>query len=176
MTAASGPIKEAAEALAALDVATALAQLAVDRNYVRPEVDGSLDFCIEGGRHPVVEQSLVADGGPFVANDCDLSPPLQAPPSFPPRPAREDGVGVGRIWLLTGPNMAGKSTFLRQVALTRPRADGQLRAGARARIGVVDRVFSRVGARTISRAGDRRSWSRWWRPRRSSTGDASARS
>ena len=147
VTAASGPIKEAAEALAALDVATALAQLAVDRDYVRPEVDGSLDFRIEGGRHPVVEQSLVADGGPFVANDCDLSPPLQAPPSFPPRPAREDGVGVGRIWLLTGPNMAGKSTFLRQNALIAILAQmGSFVPARSARIGAVDRLFSRVGA------------------------------
>ncbi len=147
MTAASGPIKEAAEALAALDVATALAQLAVDRDYVRPEVDGSLDFRIEGGRHPVVEQSLVADGGPFVANDCDLSPPLQAPPSFPPPPAREDGVGAGRIWLLTGPNMAGKSTFLRQNALIAILAQmGSFVPARSARIGAVDRLFSRVGA------------------------------
>ena len=147
VTAASGPIKEAAEALAALDVATALAQLAVDRDYVRPEVDGSLDFRIEGGRHPVVEQSLVADGGPFVANDCDLSPPLQAPPSFPPPPAREDGVGVGRIWLLTGPNMAGKSTFLRQNALIAILAQmGSFVPARSARIGAVDRLFSRVGA------------------------------
>ena len=60
VTAAAGPIKEAAEALAALDVAAALAQLAVERDYVRPEVDGSLDFVIEGGRHPVVEQALLA--------------------------------------------------------------------------------------------------------------------
>ena len=74
VTAAAGPIKDAAEALAALDVAAALAQLAVEQTYVRPEVDGSLDFVIEGGRHPVVEQALLADGGPFVANDCDLSP------------------------------------------------------------------------------------------------------
>ena len=63
----------------------------------------SLDFVVEGGRHPVVEQALVRGGGPFVANDCDLSPPADA--------------GAGRIWLVTGPNMAGKSTFLRQNAL-----------------------------------------------------------
>ena len=74
VTAATGPIKEAADALASLDVAAALAQLAVEQDYVRPEVDGSHDFVIEGGRHPVVEQALVTDGGPFVANDCDLSP------------------------------------------------------------------------------------------------------
>ncbi len=103
VTAAADAIKEAAEALAILDVACALAQLAVERDYVRPEVDASLDFVIEGGRHPVVEQALAGDGGPFVANDCDLSPPPSA--------------AAGRIWLLTGPNMAGKSTFLRQNAL-----------------------------------------------------------
>ena len=79
VTAAAAAIKDAAEALAILDVATALAQLAVERHYVRPEIDGSLDFIIEGGRHPVVEQALAGDGGPFVANDCDLSPPPQAP-------------------------------------------------------------------------------------------------
>ena len=138
MTAAAGPIKEAAEALAALDVAAALAQLAVEQDYVRPEVDGSLDFVIEGGRHPVVEQALVADGGPFVANDCDLS----APPSLP---ASEGG--AGRICLLTGPNMAGKSTFLRQNALIAILAQmGSFVPARRARIGVVDRLFSRVGA------------------------------
>src|SRR4029079_13899437 len=103
VTAASAAIKDAAGALAILDVATALAQLAVERHYVRPEIDASLDFIVEGGRHPVVEQVLAGDGGPFVANDCDLSPPPQAP--------------HGRIYLLTGPNMAGKSTYLRQNAL-----------------------------------------------------------
>jgi DNA mismatch repair protein MutS len=133
VTAAAAPIKDAAEALAQLDVATALAQLAVTHDYVRPEVDGSLDFVIEGGRHPVVEQALASDGGPFVANDCDLSPP-------PP-------LDAGRIWLLTGPNMAGKSTFLRQNALIAVLAQmGSFVPARRARIGVVDRLFSRVGA------------------------------
>ena len=133
VTAAAGPIKEAAEALAALDVAAALAQLAVDQNYVRPEVDDSHDFVIEGGRHPVVEQALLADGGPFVANNCDLSPLPQQ--------------GAGRICLLTGPNMAGKSTFLRQNALIAIMAQmGGFVPARRAKIGVVDRLFSRVGA------------------------------
>ena len=139
VTAAAGPIKEAAEALAALDVAAALAQLAVEQDYVRPEVDGSHDFVIEGGRHPVVEQALLADGGPFVANDCDLSPL--------PLPASGKGAGPGRICLLTGPNMAGKSTFLRQNALIAIMAQmGSFVPARRARIGVVDRLFSRVGA------------------------------
>ncbi len=133
VTAAVDPIKEAADALAALDVAAALAQLAVEQSYVRPEVDGSLDFVIEGGRHPVVEQALLADGGPFVANDCDLS-------ALPQQ-------GAGRICLLTGPNMAGKSTFLRQNALIAIMAQmGSFVPARRARIGVVDRLFSRVGA------------------------------
>ncbi len=133
VTAAADAIKAAAEALAALDVASALAQLAVAHDYVRPEVDSSLAFTIEGGRHPVVEQALATDGGPFVANDCDLSPP----------PAHK----AGRIWLLTGPNMAGKSTFLRQNALIAIMAQmGSFVPARRAIIGVVDRLFSRVGA------------------------------
>src|SRR5262249_23084860 len=107
VTAASADIKAAAEALAVLDVAAALAELAVERRYVRPQIDGSLDFVIEGGRHPVVEQTLAGDGGPFVANDCDLSPP----------PGAAEKASPGRIYLLTGPNMAGKSTYLRQNAL-----------------------------------------------------------
>ena len=109
------------------------AALAVERDYVRPEVDGSLDFVIEGGRHPVVEQALQQDGGPFVANDCDLSPPA--------------GESAGRIYVVTGPNMAGKSTFLRQNALIAVLAQmGSFVPAKRARIGVVDRLFSRVGA------------------------------
>jgi DNA mismatch repair protein MutS len=133
VTTAAADIKAAAEALAVLDVATALAQLAVERRYVRPEIDGSLDFVIEGGRHPVVEQALAGDGGPFVANDCDLSPPPQG----------KDG----RIYLLTGPNMAGKSTYLRQNALIAILAQmGSFVPARRARIGAIDRLFSRVGA------------------------------
>jgi DNA mismatch repair protein MutS len=133
VTAAAAAIKAAAEALAALDVTTALAELAVAHHYVRPEVDGTLDFIVEGGRHPVVEQALAADGGPFVGNDCDLSPP--------------SAEGAGRIWLLTGPNMGGKSTFLRQNALIAILAQmGSFVPARRAKIGVVDRLFSRVGA------------------------------
>src|SRR6202040_3765896 len=115
-----------------LDVTAGLAELAAERAYVRPETDGSLDFIIEGGRHPVVEQALLADGGPFVANDCDLAPP---------------GAAAGRIWLLTGPNMGGKSTFLRQNALIAILAQmGSFVPARRAKIGAVDRLFSRVGA------------------------------
>jgi DNA mismatch repair protein MutS len=128
---------EAAEALAAVDVAAALASLAAERDYVRPEVDASLAFAIAGGRHPVVEQALAKDGGPFIANDCDLSPPALA----------EDKEAAGRIWLVTGPNMAGKSTFLRQNALIAVLAQmGSFVPAKAARIGVIDRLFSRVGA------------------------------
>ncbi len=129
----SAPIKQCAEALARLDVASALAALATERDYARPHVDGSHDFIIEGGRHPVVERALARDGTPFVANDCDLSPPKDA--------------DAGQIWLLTGPNMAGKSTFLRQNALIAILAQmGSFVPAKRAHIGVVDRLFSRVGA------------------------------
>src|SRR5436190_3278417 len=131
--AASDDLRAAAHAFALLDVATALAKLAVDDNYVRPEVDASLGFAVEGGRHPVVEQALKRDGQPFIANACDLSP----------SPARKSG----QIWLITGPHMAGKSTFLRQNALIALLAQiGSYVPASRARIGVVDRLFSRVGA------------------------------
>jgi DNA mismatch repair protein MutS len=140
--AASDDLRNAAHAFARLDVATALAKLAVDDNYVRPEVDSSLGFAIEAGRHPVVEQALKRDGQPFIANACDLSP---VPPTYPPPQAGR--VGAGQIWLITGPNMAGKSTFLRQNALIALLAQiGSYVPAARARIGVVDRLFSRVGA------------------------------
>jgi DNA mismatch repair protein MutS len=129
--AAADAIKSAAQALATLDVAAALAALAAERDYVRPEVDGGLDFVIEGGRHPVVEQALRDE--PFIANDCDLSPPA--------------GERAGRIYVVTGPNMAGKSTYLRQNALIAVLAQmGSFVPAKRARIGVVDRLFSRVGA------------------------------
>jgi DNA mismatch repair protein MutS len=138
VTAASAAIKAGADALAIIDVVTALAHLAVERDYARPEVDRSLAFAVTGGRHPVVEQALANDGGPFVANDCDLSPP-----ALPPPPA----ANAGRIWLLTGPNMAGKSTFLRQNALIAVLAQmGSFVPARIAHIGVVDRLFSRVGA------------------------------
>ncbi len=120
-------ISSAAEALAVLDVTAALAELAADEGWVRPRVDNSLAFAIEGARHPVVEAALKASGAPFVANDCDLSDE--------------------RLWLLTGPNMAGKSTFLRQNALIAVLAQmGAFVPARAAHIGVVDCLFSRVGA------------------------------
>jgi DNA mismatch repair protein MutS len=119
-------------ALAEIDVAAALAELAVSRDWVRPQVDDSLAFTIEGGRHPVVEAALAERGEPFVANACDLS--------GSPREG-------GRIALVTGPNMAGKSTFLRQNALIAALAQmGSFVPARRAHVGVVDRLFSRVGA------------------------------
>jgi len=131
--AASDELRAAAHAFAILDVAIALAKLAVDDNYVRPEVDTSLGFAVEGGRHPVVEQALKRVGQPFIANACDLSP--------------GPGQSSGQIWLITGPNMAGKSTFLRQNALIALLAQiGSFVPASRARIGIVDRLFSRVGA------------------------------
>jgi DNA mismatch repair protein MutS len=132
-----GEIKQTAEALAVLDVAAGLATLAAERDFVRPTVDASMAFVIEGGRHPVVEQALARDGTPFVANDCDLSAP----------DSKDDDANGGRIWLLTGPNMAGKSTFLRQNALIAVLAQaGSFVPARKAHIGVVDRLFSRVGA------------------------------
>ena len=131
--AASDDLRAAAHAFALLDVATALAKLAVDDNYVRPEVDASLGFAIEAGRHPVVEQALKREGQPFIANTCDLSP----------APAQKSG----QLWLITGPNMAGKSTFLRQNALIALLAQiGSFVPAARAKLGIIDRLFSRVGA------------------------------
>ncbi|WP_258052317.1 DNA mismatch repair protein MutS [Mesorhizobium sp. INR15] len=127
-------IRAGADALAAIDVSAALALLSESEAWCRPVVDSSLAFEISGGRHPVVEQALRRSGeGPFVANDCDLSP--------------ENGAKNGAIWLLTGPNMGGKSTFLRQNALIAILAQtGSFVPAASAHIGVVDRLFSRVGA------------------------------
>jgi DNA mismatch repair protein MutS len=127
-------IRAGAAALSEIDVAAAAAVLAASENYCRPVVDDGLSFHIDGGRHPVVEQALrrqLAD--PFVANDCDLSP--------------EGDAKQGAIWLLTGPNMGGKSTFLRQNALIAILAQmGFFVPAAAAHIGIVDRLFSRVGA------------------------------
>ena len=122
-------VARAAAALAALDVAAGLADLAVERRYCRPVLNDGFDFEIKGGRHAMVEAALEETGqGSFVANDCAL--PEEA-----------------RLWLLTGPNMAGKSTFLRQNALIAVMAQmGSFVAAEAARIGVVDRLFSRVGA------------------------------
>jgi DNA mismatch repair protein MutS len=122
-----------AKSLARLDVASALADLARQRHYVRPRIDGSTAFDLKGARHPVVETALAERGEPaFVANDCSLGA------------SADDG---GRLWLLTGPNMAGKSTFLRQNALIAVMAQmGSYVPAESAHIGAVDQLFSRVGA------------------------------
>jgi DNA mismatch repair protein MutS len=141
--AAETEIRAAAHGLAEIDVAAALAELAARETYVRPKVDGSLAFTIEGGRHPVVEQALKADGQSFVGNDCTLGPAKTAEGDGGKAPPVE----AGRIWLITGPNMAGKSTFLRQNALIAILAQAGSYVPARAaHIGMVDAVFSRVGA------------------------------
>ncbi|MFN4204971.1 MAG: DNA mismatch repair protein MutS [Agrobacterium albertimagni] len=134
VVAAAEPIKAAARALAVIDVASGLAALAEEQGYCRPLVDDSRMFAITAGRHPVVEQALRRQAAsPFIANDCDLSP--------------SDTKGPGAIWLLTGPNMGGKSTFLRQNALIAILAQmGSFVPAGAAHIGIVDRLFSRVGA------------------------------
>lgn len=127
----TGELSACAEGAASIDVATSFADLARKRGYVRPQIDESSTFEIRGGRHPVVEQSVRAAGGQqFIPNDCNL------------------GVGdEAQLWLVTGPNMAGKSTFLRQNALIAilAQAGGYVPAEF-AHIGIADRVFSRVGA------------------------------
>lgn len=123
----AGPLGALARALSEIDLTTALAHLAVTENWVRPKVDESRAFDICGGRHPVVEAALQKDGAPFIANDCGLT---DTP-----------------IWLLTGPNMAGKSTFLRQNALLAILAQmGSFVPADKADIGLVSQIFSRVGA------------------------------
>ena len=131
---AGDAIKAAAQGLSILDVSAALAKLAQDENYARPLVDDSRAFDIKGARHPVVELALKKAGGDsFVANDANLGP--------------EAGEDIGNIWLITGPNMGGKSTFLRQNALIAVLAQmGSFVPAASAHIGIVDRLFSRVGA------------------------------
>ncbi|MBX9683463.1 MAG: DNA mismatch repair protein MutS [Hyphomicrobium sp.] len=133
-------------ALAELDCFTALAALAIEQNYVRPIIDDSLTFEIFGGRHPVVQQALAkVRAGPFIDNDCVLGR------AFSPSPVlSSSGFGEttdARLWLVTGPNMAGKSTFLRQNALIAVMAQmGSYVPAKSAHIGIVDRLFSRVGA------------------------------
>ncbi|QBX36247.1 DNA mismatch repair protein MutS [Paracoccus liaowanqingii] len=126
----AGPIGQAARALAEIDLAAAFADLASGEGWVRPRVDDSRAFVITGGRHPVVERALRRKADSFVANDCDLTTGTT--------PA---------IWLLTGPNMAGKSTFLRQNALIAVLAQAGAFVPARAaHLGLVSQLFSRVGA------------------------------
>jgi DNA mismatch repair protein MutS len=127
---ARAEISSCAAALADLDCLSSLAHLARTQNHVRPDIDEGVAFAVKDGRHPVVEAALARDGASrFIANDCTL------------------GTSETTIWLLTGPNMAGKSTFLRQNALIIVMAQmGAFVPASSAHIGVVDRLFSRVGA------------------------------
>ena len=128
----AGAIQAAAEALSALDVAAALAEWAEEANAVRPALDRSTVFRVEAGRHPVVEAAVRREGEAFTPNDCALD---------------ASGEAAARLAIVTGPNMAGKSTFLRQNALLAVLAQAGSFVPARAMtLGVVDRLFSRVGA------------------------------
>ncbi len=122
------PIATTADAIARLDVAAALAERAIEGGWCRPEIVPHACFEVEDGRHPVVEAAVAASGERFVANDCRLSE-------------------QSRLWLVTGPNMGGKSTFLRQNALIAVLAQaGSFVPATSATLGLVDRLFSRVGA------------------------------
>ncbi len=122
------PIAATADALARLDVAASLAELAAEQGWCQPQLVDEPCLAIEGGRHPVVEAALKLTGEPFVSNDVTLAPDR-------------------RLWLVTGPNMGGKSTFLRQNALIVLLAQaGSFVPAKSARLGLVDRLFSRVGA------------------------------
>ena len=124
-----------AHAAAALDLVCGLAQAAAEGLWSEPELAGDTGLVIEGGRHPVAEPLLEAQGRAFVANDCRMGE-------------------AGRLWLLTGPNMAGKSTFLRQVAIIALMAQvGSFVPAAHARLGIVDKMFSRIGASDDLAAG-----------------------
>lgn len=122
------PIAASADALARIDVSAALAERAAESNWCRPSFVAHPCLEIQGGRHPVVESALAKSGDRFIANDCKLSPEK-------------------RLWLVSGPNMGGKSTFLRQNALIVLLAQaGSYVPATTARLGLVDRLFSRVGA------------------------------
>ena len=131
-------MRRTARALAQLDVWLALAEVAVTRRYVRPTLTDETELVIRGGRHPVVEATL--PDGTYIANDTTLG-------------ELNDGAGA-RLALLTGPNMAGKSTYLRQVALIALMAQiGSFVPAQSVRIGLVDRIFTRVGAEDDLAAG-----------------------
>lgn len=148
VTIASDDISRTAKALAELDVGAALSDLAVEKNYCRPVLDNSLVFDVADGRHPVVEEAIERDhAGAFVGNDCTLSD--------------DDSL----IWLLTGPNMAGKSTFLRQNAIIAVMAQmGSFVPCKSAHIGVIDKIFLASALRTIWRAAVRPLWLKWSKP------------
>ena len=119
-------ILESAAALANLDVTCSLGLLAAQNNFVRPTVDTSVDFDVVGGRHPVIESFQAQHKKNFTGNDTSLG-------------------ASQRTWLITGPNMGGKSTFLRQNALIAILAQiGSFVPASFAKIGIVDKLFSRV--------------------------------
>jgi DNA mismatch repair protein MutS len=137
LAAYQGRLRAVAQRLAEWDVASALAEVAHRADYVRPEVDDGSALAIEDGRHPVVER--LAAAGRFVPNDVRLDGAGGVPSAGEPPAAR--------LWLVTGPNMAGKSTLMRQVALIVILAQtGSFVPARRARVGIVDRVLTRVGA------------------------------
>ncbi|WP_332657106.1 DNA mismatch repair protein MutS [Brevundimonas sp.] len=128
----AAPLQAVAEALAELDAHAALAEWAEEVGAVRPTVDGTACFEVTAGRHPVVEAAVKSAGDPYTPNDCKLD---------------GSGAACARLSIVTGPNMAGKSTFLRQNALLVVLAQAGAFVPAKAmRLGVVDRLFSRVGA------------------------------
>ncbi|MEM9223732.1 MAG: DNA mismatch repair protein MutS [Pseudomonadota bacterium] len=139
ITAARPGLSAIADAMAELDVMASLAETAATARWSRPKVEETLAFAVEGGRHPVVEAAL-DDASRFVPNDCDLGP------------GEEDTAARSKI--LTGPNMGGKSTYLRQNALIAILAQaGSFVPAKAARIGIVDRLFSRIGASDDLAAG-----------------------
>ena len=128
-------LTKVAHTAAALDLVSGLAQAAAEGHWTEPELVSDTGLDIRDGRHPVAEALLEAEGRTFVANDCRMT-------------------DTDRLWLLTGPNMAGKSTFLRQVALIVLMAQvGSFVPATHARIGVVDKLFSRIGASDDLAAG-----------------------
>jgi DNA mismatch repair protein MutS len=134
-------LQSVAERLAGWDVAAGLAEVAHRDDFARPDVDDSLGLAVIDGRHPTVEK--LAAAGHFVPNDVVLDA------------SREPEAGVARLWLVTGPNMAGKSTLMRQVAILVILAQmGSFVPARRAKVGVVDRVFTRVGASDNLSKGD----------------------
>jgi DNA mismatch repair protein MutS len=126
--AAARPITATADAIARIDVAASHAHRAAEGGWTAPHLTEEPCLEIEAGRHPVVERALGENGERFIANDLSIGP-------------------ADRLWLITGPNMGGKSTFLRQTALIAVLAQaGAFVPAARAKVGIVDRLFSRVGA------------------------------
>jgi DNA mismatch repair protein MutS len=133
--ASRGALTRIAHAAAAMDLVCGLAQAAAEGMWSEPELTDDTGLLIEGGRHPVAEALLETEGRTFVANDCRMGE-------------------TDRLWLLTGPNMAGKSTFLRQVAIIVLMAQvGSFVPATRARLGIVDKMFSRIGASDDLAAG-----------------------